>query len=80
MDGQLDGSRLHVTGLLTYSELVELFRCIDLHFYITRLYEVSWGLTQAAAWGANRLVNRFGSMAGDLEWLKGSAMPLNTKY
>ena len=62
LDGQLDGSRLHFTGLLTYGELVELFRRSDLHCYFTRPYVVSWGVFQAAACGANLLVNRFSGM------------------
>ena len=59
LNGQLDLSRLHFTGLLTYGELVELFRRSDLHCYFTRPYVVSWGLFQAAACGARLLVNQF---------------------
>ena len=56
---QLDLSRLHFTGLLNYGTLVRLFQRSDLHCYFTRPYVVSWGVFQAAACGANLLVNEF---------------------
>ena len=56
---QLDPQRLHFTGLLTYGDLVRLFQRSDLHCYFTRPYVVSWGVFQAAACGANLLVNEF---------------------
>ena len=48
---ELDLDRLHFTGLLTYRELVQLFRRSDLHCYFTHPYVVSWGIFQAAAVG-----------------------------
>lgn len=59
LKGQLDLTRLHFTGLLTYGELVQLFHRSDLHCYFTRPYVVSWGVFQAAACGARLLVNDF---------------------
>lgn len=59
LEGQLDLSRLHFTGLLNYGELVQLFRRSDLHCYFTRPYVVSWGVFQAVACGARLLVNDF---------------------
>ena len=47
---ELDLDRLHFTGLLTYGELVELFRRSNLHCYL-QPYVVSWGVFQAAAVG-----------------------------
>ena len=59
LKNQLDLSRLHFTGLLSYLDLVRLFQRSDLHCYFTRPYVVSWGVFQAAACGANLLVNEF---------------------
>ena len=59
LEGQLDLSRLHFTGLLNYGQLVQLFRRSNLHCYFTRPYIVSWGVFQAAACGAQMLVNDF---------------------
>ena len=72
LQGELDLERLHFTGLLTYGELVQLFRRSNLHCYFTRPYVVSWGVFQAAACGARLLVNDFPSLeevfAGSHEW------------
>ena len=59
LQDELDLNRLHFTGLLTYGELVQLFRRSNLHCYFTRPYVVSWGVFQAAACGAQLLVNDF---------------------
>ena len=56
---QLDPSRLHFTGLISYGSLATLFQRTQLHCYFTRPYVVSWGVFQAAACGARVLVNRF---------------------
>ena len=53
LKNDLDLSRIHFTGLLTYGELVQLFRRSNLHCYFTRPYVVSWGIFQAAACGAS---------------------------
>lgn len=62
LKNQLDLSRLHFTGLLSYADLVRLFQRSDLHCYFTRPYVVSWGVFQAAACGANLLVNEFNGL------------------
>ena len=62
LKNQLDLSRLHFTGLLSYLDLVRLFQRSDLHCYFTRPYVVSWGVFQAAACGANLLVNEFNGL------------------
>ena len=41
---QLDLNRLHFIGLLSYRELVQLFRRSNLHCYFTRPYVVSWSI------------------------------------
>ena len=72
LKGQLDLTRLHFTGLLTYGELIQLFHRSDLHCYFTRPYVVSWGVFQAAACGARMLVNDFAGInevfSGDPEY------------
>ena len=54
---KLDRSRLHFTGLLNYGDYVRLLQRSDLHAMFSRPYVTSWGLFQAAACGANLMVN-----------------------
>ena len=58
LDGQLDRSRLHFTGLLNYSDYIRMLQRSDLHVVFSRPYVTSWGLFQAAACGARLLLNR----------------------
>ena len=55
----LDLSRIHFTGLITYGSLAKLFRRTNLHCYFTEPYVVSWGVFQAAASGCPLLTNNF---------------------
>ena len=55
----LDLSRIHFTGLITYGNLAKLFRRTNLHCYFTEPYVVSWGVFQAAASGCPLLTNNF---------------------
>ena len=61
LEGQLDCSRLHFTGLLTYGDYVGMIQRSDLHVVFSRPYVTSWGLFQAAACGARLLLNRTAS-------------------
>ena len=58
LEGELDCSRLHFTGLLNYGDYVRMIRRSDLHVVFSRPYVTSWGLFQAAACGARLLLNR----------------------
>ena len=58
LDGQLDRSRLHFTGLLNYSDYIRMLQRSDLHVVFSRPYVTSWGLFQAAACGTRLLLNR----------------------
>ena len=58
LDGQLDRSRLHFTGLLHYGDYIRMIQRSDLHAVFSRPYVTSWGLFQAAACGARLLLNR----------------------
>jgi len=58
LEGQLDRSRLHFTGLLNYGDYIALLQRSDLHTVFSRPYVISWGLFQAAACGARLLLNR----------------------
>ena len=59
LSGDLDLSRTHFTGLITYGDLAKLFRRTNLHCYFTEPYIVSWGAFQAAASGCPLLTNNF---------------------
>lgn len=58
LDGQLDRSRLHFTGLLNHGDYIRMIQRSDLHVVFSRPYVTSWGLFQAAACGARLLLNR----------------------
>lgn len=62
LDGQLDLSRIHFVGLVTYSDLVQLYRRSNLHCYFTRPYVVSWSVFEAAACGTRLLINNFSGL------------------
>lgn len=57
LEGQLDRSRLHFTGLLSYRDYVRLLQRSDRHVVFSRSYITSWGLFQAAACGSPLLLN-----------------------
>lgn len=54
---ELDHSRIHFPGLITYGQLRLLFHRSSLHCYFTQPFVMSWGLFQAAATGVPLLVN-----------------------
>lgn len=58
LEGQLDLTRLHFTGLLNYGDYWRLLQRSDLHAVFSRPYVISWGLFQAAACGSRLLLNR----------------------
>ena len=55
----LDLSRTHFIGTISYGDLANLFRRANLHCYFTEPYVVSWGVFQAAATGCPLLTNNF---------------------
>lgn len=59
LGAELDQSRLHFPGLVSYQQLAQLLCRSDLHCFFTRPYVVSWGVFNAAACGARLLVNSF---------------------
>ena len=62
LENELDLSRLHFPGLISYQQLSQLLCRSDLHCFFTRPYVVSWGVFNAAACGARLLVNAFEGM------------------
>nr|WP_249732329.1 glycosyltransferase [Roseococcus sp. SDR] len=52
LDGQLDLSRIHFTGRVSYPNLLSLFRLTRAHLYLTYPFVLSWSMLDAMACGA----------------------------
>ncbi|WP_094556973.1 hypothetical protein [Synechococcus sp. 1G10] len=63
----LDLKRIYFVGLLPHLKYRDLLRRSDLHCYFTRPYVTSWSLFEAAACGANLMVNRSPATEGALQ-------------
>ena len=59
LSGKLDLGRVHFPGLITMGNLSHLLARTNVHCAFTRPFVVSWGVFNAAAVGANILMNRF---------------------
>ncbi|MDO5658353.1 MAG: glycosyltransferase [Paracoccus sp. (in: a-proteobacteria)] len=53
LDGQLDLSRIHFTGPLSYADYTRVIQAGRVHCYLTYPFVLSWSLTEAMAMGAN---------------------------
>ena len=51
IDGHYDPSRLHFTGLLTYSNYLQLLKLSACHVYLTYPFVLSWSLLEAMSSG-----------------------------
>lgn len=54
---ELDRTRLHFTGLVSRSRLVEILNAGDLHLYLTAPFVLSWSLLDAMSTGATLVVS-----------------------
>ena len=75
----LPKERILFTGLLDYSDYRKLLWRADVHCYFTREYVTSWSFFEAAACGANIVVNKNGATENIVEEESVTWIDLNKK-
>ena len=59
LSAEIDPSRIHFPGLISYKMLSSIYKRTNLHCYFTEPFVVGWGAFEAAASGCHLMINDF---------------------